>query len=115
MWLTSSHSRGSISLTTGRSFGLIVVSDQAIAAGVASLPASDANSDAPFFVWEPLAVRIRLATAVGFDGNAGYHQIVDSKAMRKVGNNEDLVSVVSLVGAPGGFLSLEGRILIKLH
>jgi len=54
-------------------------------------------------------------SASGIGVNAGRHFMIDSKAMRKVGDNEDLVGMVSIRNAVGAAISMEGRILVKLH
>ncbi len=96
-------------------YGRIVVSDQAIAQGAASIPAPITNSDAPFFVWEPVLNSISFGTAVGFVEPAGRYLTVDFKAMRKVGNNEDIAGIIEVNTAPGGVISIVGRALVKLH
>ena len=97
--------------------GMIVVSDQAAAAGVASIPAPLANSDAPFFVWEPWIASVSLATAVGYSDPSGVNITIDSKAMRKVNNNEDMAVVVQNVadGGIGANVTMVGRMLVNLH
>jgi len=97
-------------------FGAIIVSDQATAAGVASIPDPITNSDAPFFIYEPFITRFNFLTSAGFESNGGFHQTVDSKSMRKVGSNEDLAFVaVNSDAAHSAVVSITGRVLIKLH
>ncbi len=96
--------------------GAMIVSDQASAAGAGSIPDPITNSDAPWFVYEPLIVRFEQLTAAGFESDAGFHVKVDSKAMRKVGNNEDIAIVaVNSDAAHGAVISITGRFLVKLH
>ena len=95
--------------------GVIVVSDQASAAGTGSVPAPISNTDAPFFVWQPLLHEFQFGTAVVFLNPAGTRIVVDSKSMRKVGNNEDVAFQVQSATASGGQISIVGRQLIKLH
>jgi len=96
--------------------GMMVVNDTAAALGITGIPGPTADTDAPWFVWEPLQTRIAFGTAVGFDEPAGYIATVDSKAMRKVGPNEDVVVVGGNAHATfGAGLQLEGRMLVKLH
>jgi len=95
--------------------GRIVVSDQASAAGVASIPGPVTNTDAPFYVYEPLMTSMLFADGTGVQTPSGTLIIVDSKAMRKVGNNEDYVSVLEQVSADGVIISQIGRTLVKLH
>ncbi len=97
-------------------YGHIIVSDQATAAGVASIPDPTNNADAPFHVWEPLIASIKVITQAGTQDPQGRQFVVDSKAMRKVGNNEDLATVLSNAHATDGATFSEiGRILVKLH
>ena len=95
--------------------GHIIVSDQASAAGVASIPSPVANADAPFFVYEPLLHDFIFGSGVGFQSPGQTNVTVDSKAMRKVGNNEDMVSVIESEGTPGLIVTQLGRVLVKLH
>ncbi len=103
----------------GAAFGEAVVSDQAAAVGITAVPTPTTESASDlWFVYEFLIGALRVATAVSaFDG--GVERIIDSKAMRKVEDGQDLVSVVE---GPGATLSGFGaqiagftRHLIKLH
>ena len=75
-------------------FGLIVVSDLAIAAGVASIPGpfTDRNDDG-WFMWQGFSQGIRVATAAGF-GDYGKWYPFDSRAMRKVEEGFGIALVV---------------------
>ena len=96
--------------------GQIVVNDQAVAVGATAIPDPLGNVDAPFFVWQPMDFTFRFVTAAGFESNAGWQYTIDSKAMRKVGNNEDIAMVIANVdSSEGGVFSAFGRFLIKLH
>ncbi len=96
-------------------FGTIVVSEQALAAGVASIPDPIGEADAPFFTWQAFSQQFLFADATGFE-SAGWSQYeIDSKAMRKVGNNEDIAFVATNAAALGGQIELIGRMLVKLH
>ena len=105
----------SASETPQANLGAIVVSDQAVAGGQASIPGPTTNPDAPFYVYEGMIDEFLLATAVGFNGNEGYTFDIDSKAMRKVGNNEDIAVIVEQGATLGANLAMNGRFLIKLH
>ena len=96
-------------------FGITVVSDQAVAAGAASVPAPIANTDAPFFVYEAFINSFELGDATGFVQPSGTLLTVDSKAMRKVGINEDVAVVGQTAGAAGSIITVAGRMLVKLH
>ena len=96
--------------------GMAVVSSDAIAVGVTAVPDSIGDSDAPWFVWQACDSSFILASAVGFIEPAGFNVEVDSKAMRKVGANEDVAIVYEdATAAAGSIVSLTGRMLVKLH
>ncbi len=67
--------------------GQIVISDQASAAGAASIPAPITESDGDWFTYEPFINRFEDATSVGFIQPSGTFISSDSKAMRKVLSN----------------------------
>ena len=97
--------------------GYAVVSDQAAAVGVSAVPTpeTDRGSDL-FFVYESLMGRFQDQTAAGFHDNALTWIQFDSKAMRKVDDDSDLVIVIeSSAQGQGQFVSHSSRILIKLH
>ncbi len=100
------------------SYGQIVVSEQAASIGVTAIPTpiTDGESDL-FFVYEMLGNFFRFLSAVGIDG-APAQRTFDSKAMRKVGEGENAVSVMEVPAAPvsgGVVLAVAFRQLIKLH
>ena len=95
--------------------GLIIVSSEAVAAGSSAIPDPVGDTDAPWHVWQPYVAQFELGDATGFTTNGGRDYIVDSKAMRKVGNNEDQSIVVEEVNNVGVIVQLIGRQLIKLH
>ena len=98
-------------------FGIGIVSDQAFAAGAASIPGPWTDPDwGGWFVWQPFAYRYEFTTDVdrlvlGVQG-AGAGEI-DSKAMRKVAPNETLVVMVESE-AVAFSASINFRILVKL-
>ncbi len=94
-----------------------IVTESAAAAGVASVPSGITESEADFFVYQPIFQLITVLTAVGFASDLGTSVtfVVDSKAMRKVGIDDQLVSVVELRGGTAGTIAIEGRTLIQLH
>ncbi len=81
-------------LTIHGAFGLGIVSDQAFAAGVVSMPEpfSDANWDG-WFVWQSFALTLEFITASGTIQPANLQIEIDSKAMRKVSDNETVVAI----------------------
>ena len=95
--------------------GFIVANDQAVAAGGGSIPGPVTNSDAPFFVWEGLHGPFTFLDSTGFQQGGTDQRSVDSKAMRKVGNNEDMVIMMGQLSAVGALIAIQGRMLVKLH
>ncbi len=95
--------------------GMCVVSDQAVAIGVTAVPTpiTDLQSDL-WFLHQILINEFTLGTAVGFDARAGYQYTIDSKAMRKVNDDQDVILVLegSNVGSGMG-MDLAGRLMIK--
>jgi len=94
--------------------GMIVVSDQATGIGATAVPDPISQSDAPFFVWEGLVSEFTFATAIGFSVRGGEVTVVDSKAMRMVGNNEDVAIVGTNTSSVGADIVVIGRQLVKL-
>ncbi len=94
-------------------YGLAIVSDQAVAAGIASIPGpfDDAEWDG-WFVWRSFAMKIDSVTQTGVF-RSSWTQEVDSKAMRKVTDNETCVVVAE--SQSGAFqISMPLRVLLKL-
>ena len=94
-----------------------VVSEQASAIGVTAVPTpvTDSGSEL-FFGYQWMLNVFRFGDNTGFQGVNGYHQVVDSKAMRKVSEGEDLVEVIENSAAGAGCdLQTAFRTLIKLH
>ena len=88
-------------------FGMCVVSEDAFAAGVASVPGpfTDASSDL-WFVHQYILSDFIFGDATGFDSMGGRSYEVDSKAMRRVTDEERIVLVFengSALGAQFGF------------
>ncbi len=99
----------------GASLGLAVVSDQALAIGVTAIPTpeTDRGSDL-FFVHSSLYSRFEFVSGVGFHPASGIREKVDSKAMRKVNDDQDLVIVVETpANVASASINLAGRMLIK--
>ena len=101
----------------GASYGRCVVSEQASAIGVTAVPTptTDNVSDL-WYVYEFMLGSLQVQTAVGlFEG--GQERIIDSKAMRKVEDGEDVISVVEGAGTGFSGAQISGftRMLVKLH
>ncbi len=96
-------------------FGLAVVSDQASAAGVASVPTpiTDMGSDL-WFVHEVFMSATYGDSAGGQGAPSGQPFSVDSKAMRKVDIGQDIVVVGEFAAAGNGAILITGgRMLVK--
>ena len=97
--------------------GWLVVSEQAVSAGAGSIPAPITQSDAPWFVWQALQESFMFITGTGTNAgtSSAMHYTVDSKAMRKVGVNENVAVIGENTSAVGAIISVTGRFLLKLH
>jgi len=97
--------------------GVAVVSDQAEAIGITALPTplTDLSSDL-WLAHQFLFTEFTFATASGFIGTNMHRETIDSKAMRKVEDGQDVVVTAesSIIGE-GAILTVGGRMLIKLH
>ncbi len=96
-------------------YGRVVVKDQASAIGVTALPDPVVDTDAEWYVYQGVFNQVLLSSAVGFSAPTYTQYVVDSKAQRKVGPNEDSVEMFTQRNAFGSILAIEGRMLIKLH
>jgi len=108
----------SASETFGVDLGFAVVSEQASAIGVTAVPTplTDKESDL-FFVYESLFGHINVGSGAGTgvpDQQGGQFMKFDSKAMRKINDDQELVVVVENEIA-GAIVTVTGRFLIKLH
>ena len=92
-------------------WGAIVVNDQAVATGVNAVPDLVTNGDASFFAYQGFAFQAGVANG----GNVGVHYPINSKSMRKVGNNEDIAFMAVNTNASDGLtIYFNGRVLVKL-
>ncbi len=99
--------------------GMAVVSDQAEAIGITAVPTpiTDMASDL-WFVHQLLFNEFTFLDATGFQDQSMRQYAIDSKAMRKVQDGEDVIlsAESSSSAGTGGFtLAIGGRILVKLH
>ena len=96
--------------------GIGVVSEQAQSVGITAVPFPDTDAAWGGWLWHSyFASRMEFKTAAGFDPNMAHRMVIDSKAMRKVGENERLVVVVQN-SSPFGIRVLHNiRILSKVH
>ena len=93
--------------------GFGIVSDEAFAAGVASMPEPFNDADwSGWFVWRSFSYDIEFSDATGV-GFLNWDFEVDSKAMRKLGPNETAVLIAE--SFTGAFrVSSPLRMLVKL-
>ena len=97
--------------------GIMVVTETVSTIGVTAVPdpsSTDGDVDADWFVHQPVFQRLSFSSGVGFNV-VDRQYVIDSKAMRKVGPTDDIVTVSSETGGFGAFLSTRGRMLIQLH
>ena len=97
--------------------GMAVVSDQAVAIGATAIPtpATDLASDL-WFLHDIISSRFQFLDATGFQVGAPVMKDIDSKAMRKVEDGQDVVLVAETFATSFGVLvQTAGRMLIKLH
>ena len=101
----------------GVAIAAAVVSDQAAGVGVTAVPTPDTDRASDlFFLFEEAYGLFFFGTAVGVDFVGGQRVVIDSKAMRKVTDGDDVVFVQetqSVVASATTFLA--GRMLVKLH
>ena len=100
------------------SWGNIVVTEAAAAVGITAIPDPSGitgDPEADWFVWQALIVSFTSGNVTAFDANAGHQYSIDSKAMRKVGPDDNLVGVFSQENAVGSIIVTNGRRLIQLH
>ncbi len=98
--------------------GSIVVSETAAALGVTAIPdpsGTDGDPEAAWFNYQTCVAQTKFLSAVGFESDAGVQYIMDSKAMRKVGADDNLAIMFSQVAAVGATVFTGGRQLIQLH
>ncbi len=96
--------------------GMMVVSEQARAAGAASIPGPITNQDAgEWFVWQPVSAFFEFVTGAGFDSAGGRVFEFDSKAMRKVQAGDAIVVMAENETAAGFDIDINYRMLLKLH
>ncbi len=85
-------------------FGMGIVSEQAATVGVTAVP--HPATDAAWGGWlyhTFFSSKFEFGTAVGVNPNVAHGMVIDSKAMRKMGGNERLVSVVENTHPTHGF------------
>ena len=99
------------------SMGHAVVSSQAIAVGITALPTpqTDLGSDL-FYVFETIMGRFQFGDATGSPPNSLVGMSYDSKAMRRVNDDQDIAFVIENSSVSSGCtVHHVCRTLIKLH
>jgi len=102
-----------VSITIIGAIGMAVVTDVALAVGVGSLPGpiTDAGWDG-WYVWRSFGYRMSVTSDIGRLINSFSFE-VDSKAMRKVSDQESLVTIVESQAAALAFYD-GTRTLLKM-
>ena len=101
-------------------YGKIVVTDTAAAIGATAVPSPSGTAgdpEAAWFAMQEVMNFFQFISGVGFasgDG-AGARFTIDSKAMRKVGPDDNIASVFTQDAAVGAIIFTAGRMLIQLH
>jgi len=97
--------------------GMCVVTDQASAIGVTAVPtpSTDADSDM-WYLHRWMTSDFAFITGAGFDAASGISADIDSKAARKVNDDQDVLLVAETSALSEGIqLVTAGRFLIKEH
>ena len=97
--------------------GACVVSSQAVAIGVAAVPtpAIDAASDL-WFLHGWLSGRFSFFSGSSFNEGSYFEKDFESKAMRKVNDDEEIIFVIDVPAISAGVIfQIMGRVLIKEH
>ena len=98
-------------------YGHIVVKFTAVSAGIASIPTPITEVNADFHVYESISSGVAVSSATSVF-ESGFQKGFDSKAMRKVDIDDDVVIVgeTPATGISEGLSLTEGgRVLVKLH
>ncbi len=98
-------------------YGEIVVTEQAAAIGVTAIPdpSDQVDPDADWFVYQPVWTQFVTTAGGGISLSSPNNWTVDSKAMRKVGPDDQQLGMFSEDSGVGGFLTTYGRFLLQLH
>jgi len=95
------------------SYGLAVVSDQALAIGVTAVPTPETDKDSDLWL---LFVTLATSVAANVVSEMGKFVEFDSKAMRKVEEGQDIAGSIETTTVSDGLIVYKtGRMLIKLH
>ena len=100
------------------SYAKLVVRDAAFAIGVTAMPDPSGISgdpEADWFIWQAGRHVVSFDTASGFDFGGTSQYTIDSKAMRKVSIDDNVVAMCTEESAFGSRIMTNGRMLIQLH
>ena len=100
------------------SYGQIVTTEIAVALGVTAIPdpgALTGDPEADWYVHQFVSTSFEFLDATGVAANAGHQYLIDSKAMRKVGPDDDVAGMFKMETGSGGVIVTGGRQLIQLH
>jgi len=97
----------------GGAVGVAVVSDQAVAIGVTAVPTPVTDDSSDLWMLHRWYMGLQGSTTT----NAPASFIIDSKAMRKVNDDQDIIVVHELSSTigEGQVFTMAGRMLIKEH
>jgi len=96
--------------------GLCVVTEQASTVGISAVPQPSTDATWGGWLWHQYyGNRFTRIDGTGFHPFSMQEYVMDSKAMRKVGEDERLLFVVENVGAVGVVIFEQFRLLTKLH
>ena len=97
-------------------YGGIVVSDQAVATGVAAVPTPVTEDGSSWFFFDGITAFLAFHDATGINPQFATLRVVDSKAMRKVEEGQDVIEVIQNSAISQGVdVVTYMKYLIKLH
>jgi len=93
--------------------GCAVVSDQAVGVGATAVPGPITELGSDLWFWLKLYM---ISGSTVNDGIVGKDWLVESRAMRKVAQGQDIVVVSEISSISSGLeMTVGGRMLVKLH
>jgi len=96
--------------------GLVVVTDEAVAAGAGSVPGPYGANASDWMMNKSWAQGVSFSSAVGFQTSRVDRFDFDQKGQRKVDIGQDLIQVIENASALNGAVYvLMMRVLVKLH
>ena len=94
--------------------GIGVFSDTATALGITALPNPLDEPEQDWFVYQGMNYQFVFTTGVGYI-TGGVRKTIDSKAMRKVGLDDDVAIMWASAASFGASIRVQGRMLLQLH